>query len=390
MQICRRKCRKRTKRNGRYKCKNNTAHSLIVQKDSRNNILAEEKNNQRASKGVKGKLNRRSKHAFFLITNGLFSGAWEVRDTLFGAAVAASLTLLPFLLIALLREVESREFLEYFIILAEFCALIFIIETVNLYLFGGVITDGVADKGRILFGWGIWTTAGLDMAVLIPILLLGASGERRPTMRFLLAHALYLCTLLTLSRNALVFGTAAFIVSLVITLLRARERRKFLNMYGVILAGVTFSFPVLIEPLSGLFSDFLDRGFSDNGRYDMWRYGVRCFLESPVFGKGFFAIDTDAFAAENIFPKMLHNTIFQLMASCGAAGLFGYLAWQISFLSVFFRKKSTECIMLSVSSITFFMMSMLDSFLFHIQPAFVVMLGFAAAYKLSDTHELVI
>ena len=327
--------------------------------------------------------------ALFLVTNGIFSGVWEVRDLIFGAVVAASLTLLPFIFIAAFREVDSYEFLEYFILLAECCALIFIVETVELYLFGSVITDGIADKGRILFGWGIWTTAGLDMAVLIPILFLGTLGERRPTVRFFLAHALYLCTLLTLSRNAIVFGTAAFAFSLVITLRRASRRARFLKIYGVIAAGVTFALPLLIEPLSGLFSDFIHRGFSDNGRYEMWRYGVHCFLESPLFGRGFFAIDTDAFAAENIFPKMLHNTIFQLLAACGITGLIGYLTWQISFLSVFFRKKSTECIMLSVSSVTFFMMSMLDSFLFHVQPAFVIMLGFAAAYKLSESHELV-
>lgn len=322
-----------------------------------------------------------------LILSGAASGEWLGASLLWGALEAVCLVLLPYFLMLALSDSDADGALDYLISLAEILALVLIVETAHLYLTGDVIADGVAQKGQVLYGWGIWTTAGMDMAVLIPLLALGAIRERRPLFRFLLMHVLYISCVLTLSRNALLFGGLALLLSAVAVLKKAPLRRIFSRIYFALGIIAILVLPVFVPHALRLLNDFLERGFSDNGRIELWRYGIECFLESPIFGKGFFALSTDTFRAEDIFPPMLHNTFIQLAAAAGAFGLLSYIAWESARLWRLILPCNTERFLLFLSLMTLLLMSLFDNFIFHLQPTFIFALLLATAEKEKSLRE---
>ncbi len=310
------------------------------------------------------------------VLNGVMSGEWRWQSLAFGVVQILSFFVIGYVVLLGIRGAVLEHVLDYFTFLCAALAAVLVLQTLHLYLFCGVISDGEAQKGMVLYGWGIWTTAGMDMAVLIPPLFLGALRSRVPHFYLLLAHLTYLSSVLTLSRNALVFSTLALAVSAVLYIRRAKNARPLVCVYlslGVLLLS---GLPLYAERISRLFSDFFERGFSDNGRLELWSYGIECFLDAPLFGKGFFALNTDTFRAENIFPPMLHNTAVQLLASTGLFGFFAYIIYRVGMLRSLIRRRGDGDDFLLLSMLTLLMMSMLDNFLFHIQPLFL----FSAEY----------
>ena len=320
--------------------------------------------------------------AAFLL-NGAFSGEWLWQSLAYGALQIVSFFLIGYIFLIAFRGLGREHLLDYFTCLCAAIALVLVLETVNLYLFGGVVSGGEAQKGLVLYGWGIWTTAGMDMAVLIPVLFLGALRSRRQALYLLLAHATYISSLLTLSRNALTFATLALAVSAALYIRYADNARPLLRVYIGVGILVIFALPLYVDDLSLLFSDLLNRGFSDNGRFALWKYGLDSFLDAPLFGKGFFALETDTFRAENFFPPMLHNTAVQLLASMGLFGFFAYSFYRVNMLRSLIKRIDYEGAFLLVSMLTLLFMSLFDNFVFHVQPMFLFSAEYAILWSVS-------
>ena len=324
--------------------------------------------------------------ALAFILNGAFSGEWSARSLVFGLLQILSFFLIGYFFYLGFFGISRGKLIDYFTLVASVIAAVLVFETLWLYATGGVVIDGVADKGRVLYGWGIWTTAGMDMAVLIPLLFLGASRSRRPWIYLLLVHLTYASAVLTLSRNALIFATAALLASACFYVLRAPFGRRLLRVYLVLLALALFAFPLYLPKLSSLLSDYIERGFSDNGRLALWRYGLDRFLEAPVFGKGFFAIEPDTFRAQNFFPPMLHNTAVQLSASMGIFGLVSYVIYRASMLQGLLRSLNSDTVYVLLSMLTLLFMSLLDNFVFYIQPMFLFSVEYALIHSVKREH----
>ena len=324
--------------------------------------------------------------ALAFLLNGAFSGEWCASSLVFGLLQIVSFFLIGYFFYLGFFGISSKKIINYFALTASVIAAVLVIETLWLYVAGEVVTDGVADKGRVLYGWGIWTTAGMDMAVLIPLVFLGASRSAKPWIYLTIAHLTYASAVLTLSRNALVFATAALVASAIFYILRARHGKRLFKIYAAVLCVAVLLLPIYSSRLLSLLSDYLERGFSDNGRLTLWRYGLDRFLEAPIFGKGFFAIEPDTFRAQNFFPPMLHNTAVQLSASMGIFGLVSYIIYRVSMLRGLLRPKNSDTVYLLLSILTLLFMSLLDNFVFYIQPMFLFSVEYALIHSVKREH----
>jgi hypothetical protein len=159
--------------------------------------------------------------ALAFLLNGAFSGEWRLSSLGFGILQIMSFFLIGYFFYLGFSSIEKERLVDYFSFVATVIAAVLILETAWLYLTGGVVSDGIADKGRVLFGWGIWTTAGMDMAVLIPLIFLAASRSEHPWIYLSVAHLTYVSAVLTLSRNALIFATAALFTSAIVYVLKS-------------------------------------------------------------------------------------------------------------------------------------------------------------------------
>ena len=323
--------------------------------------------------------------AVTLLLNGALSDGWSVEGLVYGAAVATSWFFVFYFFYFGFEGEDTEELVSYFVLVSALMAAILIAQTAHLYLFCGVVgADGAVDKEAILYGWGIWTTAGVELAVLIPTILLGAMRGWRPYLFLALAALSLVAIALNLSRGALLVGIFAFAAGMVAGALFGEGRRAFRRMGALGGATAAVAIALLWERIRELLRDYFERGLSDNGRFALWRYGWESFIDAPLLGKGFFGLRTDTFQAIELIPQMLHNTPVQIAASMGALGLLAYFYYRVKSLRAVLCRPTKEKLMLGLSMLALLASSLFDNFIFYIQPMFYYSVTFALICRLSD------
>ena len=325
--------------------------------------------------------------AVALALNGVLGGEWRAASLGYGVAVALSWFLVFYFFLFAFEREDADELLSYFLYVTALITAILVVETADLYLFRGVVgPDGVANKEAVLYGWGIWATAGVGLAVLIPTLLLGAMHRRHPLPYMALAITSLVAIALNLSRGALLVGALVFAVGMVTGCFCGRRRRLFRAAALVGGSATALGVALFFDRLRELLRDYFDRGFSDNGRLALWKYGAESFFDAPLFGKGFFGLQTDTFQAIELIPQMLHNTPVQIAASMGVFGLLAYGAYRVKSLRHILRRPTVEKCMVGLSMLALLLSSLFDNFIFYIQPMFYYSVEFALVCRLNDVQ----
>jgi O-antigen ligase len=92
---------------------------------------------------------------------------------------------------------------------------------------------------------------------------------------------------------------------------------------------------------------------------------------------GWIWADLDSFV--NVFPGRWHNTVVQLLASCGIVGLAAYLFHRVQTVRLFLQNRTVENVYIAISILALLGMSLLDCHFFNIGPAMIYscMLAFA-------------
>jgi len=320
-----------------------------------------------------------------LLLGGAFGGDYSVFSTIYGFAVAFSVVALFYVFYLAFKRESADGLLDYMILISTLIALIVTIETLHLYLTSdNLFRDGSVVKDNVLYGWGIWNNAGQKLTVVIPMVLLGAIRAKNPTKHLAVATLALGAAVLTLSRTALIFATLAYLSSLVIACFKAKSKRLFriltLAVFGVAVIGAI----LLHEKIFSILADYLERGLDDNGRYALWQYGIDSFLEAPILGKGFFGLHTDTFISIGFIPQMMHNTPIQLLAATGAFGLCAYLWHRAETLRPFVIHPSTEKTMIGISLLTVLFGSLLENFVFYVEPMFFFSVALALAFRVAE------
>ena len=166
-------------------------------------------------------------------------------------------------------------------------------------------------------------------------------------------------------------------------------RKKLFRITSVSLVGIGLAGAMLLwNKISSLLSDVLERGFSDNGRYELWWQGIKNFLSSPIFGKGFFGYgQTDVFEVAAFIPTMAHSTTVQLLSAMGIVGFLAYAYYRVKSLTPFIKKPTLEkCALLAPVLVTLGM-SLLDNFIFYLYTAFYSLIALAIAFRVWQSDE---
>ena len=139
-----------------------------------------------------------------------------------------------------------------------------------------------------------------------------------------------------------------------------------------------------------MFAELRDRGFSPRNRDYIYPEGIRIFLQNPVFGEGFYPstdkIDEWSTVAllTAIFPARWHNTVIQLLASCGLVGLGCYSVHRLQTIRLFWQKRNTDTVFIGISLFALLIMSLLDCHFFNIGPTLFYSGALAFAENLKD------
>lgn len=323
-----------------------------------------------------------------LLLNGAGSDGYVWGNLSFAATQVAVCFFGFFLVWHGLGRENLRDFPDYLMELVHIVAWILIGQM--LFLLASrpeVFRDGSLVKEEILFGWGIYNTMGMSLTVLIPLCFYGALRGRYRAFSFVTVCALYVSAALTLSRNALLFGTLALVVSWLVacfTGLRS-SRRVFRRITLVGIAGVLLLIAVFHRPIFAILNDVLQRGLDNNGRFTIWRAAWERFLRYPVAGGGFFGVVTEgAYDFAAFFPEFAHNTIMEILAACGILGFGSYLWYRVSVLRAFLRRRSQLNTLMFLSLAVLLLESLLDVFVFLLYPMFLANILIAYTLRASE------
>ena len=184
---------------------------------------------------------------------------------------------------------------------------------------------------------------------------------------------------LSMSRQAMLMSVLLFAVCCVWRLVRERGVKRLFET--CILAGVI----VVTAIILGVLHDKVGRFFSlawnslktGSGRTKLWEMGMQNFLHKPLFGVGWY----DPSAGEGqpgymtsnspfSIPYMCHNTIVQMLCSCGLIGLIAYVVHRVQTVISLVNKPTDERVFIALTTAALLLVSLLDIHIFRFFPSF--------------------
>lgn len=267
-----------------------------------------------------------------------------------------------------------------------FCAGgLLVLQILWLYCTGNIVVDGIIHRANIFTGWGMYNNIGAMLAMMIPFAFYLATKYRRGWIGTVVGSAFLICVLLTCSRSSILLASGAYGVCVLLMLFYARNRRH--NTIALVtVVTVTVLTGVLFRgQLLRLFSDLLGRGLDPSSRDDIYREGLALFTQAPVFGSSFYSpgyqpwdwSTVEQFSA--LFPPRWHNTVVQLLACCGVAGLCAYVLHRAQTVTLFVRDMTKEKTFIGCSILVLLGCSLFDCHFFNIGPTLFYSMALAFA-----------
>lgn len=309
-----------------------------------------------------------------LLANGLFIGPMHAKNIGFACVQAVAFALDLLILCHGFRKESSEETLQYAITAALLTAYVIMAELLWRYLthIGDILADDFY-KGTLMLGWGTPNVAAILLVMMIPVLFCGVCLEKRGKLCYVTAFLALCMTVMSLSRGATLIGCVVFLIALIVTTKKRWRidpfirRATYLFLAALLVLAVCFGRTVAEK----VFSIHFSLGLSDNGRFSIWKEALSFFFEQPLFGIGFYNLklrDYQVFAA--FYPDFSHNTIIQLLSTCGLFGLAAYVYYRIETVKLFLRRPSLAKSFFGLSLLALLIGSQIDIFVFMIYPMF--------------------
>ncbi len=325
------------------------------------------------------------------LLNGFFNFS-EYKPINFVFAILLILSLV-FIFFVFYIGVEERENVaEYVIYVLYVMSILLCAEMLVLLARDATLSEsGSIIKESLILGWGMWNNVGGMLTMLLPIHFYYASTKKRGYIFYASAILVYITIVLTLSRSSLLFATIISIICVAIICLRGDNKRlNRIITLALALACIVIAVPVIIimwDKISSILGSYLSQGLGDNGRFELYKHGFENFISHPIFGGGFDSCMEDNFG-HGVEPNKYHNTIIELLATCGIVGFgaYGYHRYQTIKLFIN-KKKSLPCLFLGVSVLALLLTSLLDNHIFNIYPTMLYAIILVALEKAPKSNE---
>lgn len=308
------------------------------------------------------------------VIGGIFSGYYDGRTAFFGFTQIASLCFCYFYFYFTVDFKKVKK--SYFALLGTTIAVLLLFEIVGMLYFSGFfsITENF-NRGLLYTGWGINNNVAAAMVMCLPAPFYYACKKKYGGVFLFLANLLMISLFFVQSRNGILFGLFVFVICFFVTLFNTKKK----NLPSLILTQFAFMTLYIVTIFSAqeyileMFGSLIDKGLSDNGRYEIYRNGFKQFLENPYFGNGFYECGAYRWGDNSIgkfFPSRYHNTYIQILASCGVFAMIAYLYHRFETLKIVFKKINIEKVFMGLIVFALIVMSILDCHFFNFGPGF--------------------
>ena len=217
-------------------------------------------------------------------------------------------------------------------------------------------------------GWGMTNTIAPALSLCIPATIyLGT--KKYPQVYLTLALVMYVTVMFTFSRAGMLCSTIILPIALIYGFLVTKNKLQYGVTVAVLLSAGVLSVCLLKGNIDKWFSYTKSLGFDDNGRFEVWKYGIEDFKRNKIFGAGFYGEDGIALPGP---LKKYHNTILQMLACSGVVGTVAFVFHYFQRYKLMLTKLSVYktfwlfslaiyegCAMLDVGMVMFFIQIML-------------------------------
>ena len=259
-----------------------------------------------------------------------------------------------------------------------------LVQLAHLYLTSdNIFVDGGINKVGVMLGWGSWALIGLTLAMLIPVIFIGAMrGGRYSAVYFIAATLAFFGAIFSMSRAAQLVGALAYLACLVIGAFKADSKLIYRISLGIALICTAVGVVMLWDKLPTMLVEFFD----DNGRAEHAKIAIDNFKLAPVFGVGFLNFESVTqipymYAPMGPWPAMAHNTVLELLSATGIFGLCAYLLYRCASILPVFKKPTLDKSLIFISVLVVLSASMLDNFVFDVYPMFYSLIALAIIHK---------
>ena len=290
--------------------------------------------------------------------NGLFSPNYTFANFTFSMLLVLSMIVVYLIFAGYLRF--EKAVLDYFIYCLVGVGLLICAELIFAYFTTVQFVGGSIVKESVVLGWGVWTNIGNMLVFLMPASFYFAASHKRGWLGYLSGLLHFFCIVLSQSRAALLVGALSLLLCLGYLCLKGRNRKINRIFTLSLIACGAIGCVVLYDTLLALVSNFLEKGFDDNGRMALWQSAIDSFLRAPVLGVGYYDVCSYEGWATFGTPMMCHNTILQILGAVGVLGMLAYGYHRFETLKLFFRKFNTVKFFLGVCILGFLLFGMLD------------------------------
>lgn len=322
--------------------------------------------------------------AFLL--SGSFAPDYTAMNIVYGLFLAA-IYILIFMLVSSNISADKASFTKIAFYGCVF-SIVLAIELIVAYAtYEGLFVDGLIDRGKLFWGWGMYNTIGMLFCVCIPAWFYLAVTRKYSYVYTAFGIANVCIVFFTMSRQN-ILGAAVVGVGCMVWLLLCRKGRdRLINIIVLAVAAVAVGIAVYLnyDDVMHYISSMLDNIKDGGNRVAIWQRAVEDFLKAPIFGVGFYYLkDLDAgFVGLDIIPKMYHNTVLQMLGACGMVGLAAYAVHRAQTIISFVRNINTERIFIAISAGALLFVSLFDNHMFYIFPT-ILYVGFVGMMKASE------
>lgn len=320
--------------------------------------------------------------ALSYLLGGAFSGYYGANSVLFGILNAAVLCVLYFTLRYTINWKERKT--DYLFCLMCVMGVLLLVQIASIYVREGAFVDGkMIDRHHLCLGWGHYNSVGCVLSMCACAPLYFAATKKHGWLFTALGVLFMLGVVFTMSRGSIFFGGVAFLVALVISLVKANKRERILSLIvvGVCAAAALVVGLCFLDKVKEMFDSMLQHGASDNGRLRLFKEAWAYFLSSPVFGAGWFGANETS----NPFGYfMAHNTYFQILGSLGVVGACAYLIHRVQTCVLLFRHRSLEKAMIATSMFAMILICFMDCHFFQCGPSALLYSALLAFMEGSD------
>ncbi|MBE6924964.1 MAG: O-antigen ligase family protein [Ruminococcaceae bacterium] len=318
-------------------------------------------------------------------------GGLPRRNMLFAVIQCAAVVVLYYLFSGTIRWKQvPKSYLAWMGMCIGYVVLVQLLEN---YISGRIFMKGTGtiDRELIYAGWGMHNNIGGMMAFMLPFPFYLACTQKRSWMFNVLGTILLLGVIISCSRTSMLVAMAIYGFC-VYQLLRRKECRKAnVSVYVVIAGLVVVSCILFFDRLMDIFALFFEELFVMSERDNLISYGFKQFLDNPIFGGSFFPQGkyvpwdwSNSAEFSSFFPPRWHNTLIQMLASCGIVGFAAYCCHRWQTVKLMLKQRSTENLFISLFLISLLVCSLMDCHFFNVGP--VLFYSMALAYG-ENIHE---